>query len=64
MRQLTDLEVREFYAAYRTMETSAHNLNAIARGYHDAATRYALQRDLLLALVAAFFLLLPAFLDL
>jgi hypothetical protein len=64
MRQLTDVEVRQFYAAYRAMEASAHSLDAIARGYHDAAIRYALQRDLILALGVAFFLLLAAFLAL
>ena len=55
MRQLTDIEVRQFYAAYRAMEASA-------RGYHEAASRYEIQRDLMLAVVVALFLLRGAFL--
>jgi len=31
MRQLTDVEVREFFAAYRAMEATARRLEAIAR---------------------------------
>jgi hypothetical protein len=51
VRQLTDAEVREFYAAYRAMEVTA-------RGYHQAAIRYASQRDFLVAAVVTVFLLI------
>jgi hypothetical protein len=60
MRQLTDVEVREFFAAYRVMEATARRLEAIARGHHQTAMRYALQRDLLLAAAVAFFIVRAA----
>ena len=62
MRQLTDVEVRRFYEAYRAMEASACNLDTVARAHYEAAIRYASQRDLVLAALVAFFLLPAAFL--
>lgn len=62
MRQLTDVEVRQFYAAYRALEASAHRLDTIARGYHQRAALYEVQRNLLLAALITFFLLRAAFL--
>ena len=50
MHKLTENEIRRFYDAYRTME-------AVARGYHRAATRHQIERDcLFFALIVTVFL--------
>jgi hypothetical protein len=61
MRQLTEVEVREFFAAYLAVEATARRLDAIVRGNHQAAIRYAFQRDLLLAAAVTFFILRAVF---
>ena len=54
VQQLTDVEVRKFYAAYRALEKRAHKLGRTASNYHEAA----IWRDLLIAALATFLLVL------
>ncbi len=54
VRQLTDVEVRKFYAAYRALEKRVHKLGRTASDYHEAA----IWRDLLIAALATFLLVL------
>src|SRR5262245_35173995 len=37
VQQLTDVEVRKFYAAYRALEKRVHKLGRTASDYHEAA---------------------------
>jgi hypothetical protein len=54
VRQLTDVEVRKFYAAYRALEKKVYRLGRVAPDYHEAA----IWRDLLIAALATFLLVL------
>src|SRR5262245_8542188 len=54
VRQLTDVEVRKFYAAYRALEKKVYRLGRAASDYHEAA----IWRDLLIAALATFLLVL------
>jgi hypothetical protein len=54
VRQLTDVEVRKFYAAYRALEKKVHKLGRVASGYHEAA----IWRELLVAALATLLLIL------
>jgi hypothetical protein len=54
VQQLTDVEVRKFYAAYRALEKKVHKLGRAASVYHEAA----IWRELLIAALATFFLVL------
>jgi hypothetical protein len=54
VQQLTDVEVRKFYGEYRALEKRVHELGRIASHYHEAA----IWRDLLIAALATFLLVL------
>jgi predicted metal-dependent HD superfamily phosphohydrolase len=54
VQQLTDVEVRKFYAAYRALERKVHKLGRISSVYHEAA----IWRELLIAALATFLLVL------
>jgi hypothetical protein len=54
VHQLTDVEVRKFYAAYRALEKKVHKLSRMASVHHEAA----IWRELLIAALATFLLVL------